>query len=98
MSKENEEEVKKLYDLWSSKNDDSKEKNDDNKLDPKSKEFATEFANAYGSDMMKDFRKNMETLFKLIVKKAEEIKEKAEKEKEAEAAKVQQESESQENN
>jgi hypothetical protein len=96
MSKENEEEVKKLYDLWSSKNDDSKEKNDDNKLDPKSKEFATEFANAYGSDMMKDFRKNMETLFKLIVKKAEEIKEKAQKEKEAEAKNAQQKSESEE--
>jgi len=96
MSKENEEEVKKLYDLWSSKNDDSKEKNDDNKLDPKSKEFATEFANAYGSDMMKDFRKNMETLFKLIVKKAEEIKEKAQKEKETEAKNAQQKSESEE--
>ena len=92
------EEVKKLYDLWNSKNDESKEKTEDNELDPKSEEFAIEFANVYGSDMMKDFRNNMETLFNLIVKKAEEIKEKVKKEKEAESTKLQQESESQENN
>ena len=96
------EEVKKLYDLWNSKNDESKdetkEKKEDNKLDPKDDEFAIEFANVYGSDMMKDFKKNMETLFNLIVKKAEEIKEKVKKEREAEATKSQQESESQENN
>lgn len=92
------EEVKKLYDLWNSKNDESKEKTEDNELDPKSEEFAIEFANVYGSDMMKDFRNNMETLFNLIVKKAEEIKEKVKKEREAEATKSQQESESQENN
>lgn len=91
------EEVKKLYDLWNSKNDESKEKTEDNELDPKNDEFAIEFANVYGSDMMKDFKKNMKTLFDLIVKKAEEIKKKAEKEREAEAAKAQQESESQEN-
>ena len=47
---------------------------------------------------MKEFRKNMETLFNLIVKKAEEIKEKVKKEREAESTKSQQESESQENN
>jgi hypothetical protein len=47
--------------------------------------------------MMKSFQGNMKTLFDLIVKKAEEIKKKAEKEREAEAAKAQQESESQEN-
>ena len=91
------EEVKKLYDLWNSKNDESEEKKEDNKLDPESEEFAIEFANVYGSDMMKEFRKNMETLFNLIVKEAEEIKEKAKKEKEAEAAKEQQKSETQEN-
>ena len=92
------EEVKKLYDLWNSKNDESEEKKEDNKLDPESEEFAIEFANVYGSDMMKEFRKNMETLFNLIVKKAEEIKEKVKKEREAESTKSQQESESQENN
>ena len=92
------EEVKKLYDLWNSKNDESEDKKDDNKLDPESEEFAIEFANVYGSDMMKEFRKNMETLFNLIVKEAEEIKEKVKKEREAEATKSQQESESQENN
>ena len=91
------EEVKKLYDLWNSKNDESEDKKEDNKLDPESEEFAIEFANVYGSDMMKEFRKNMETLFNLIVKEAEEIKEKVKKEREAEATKSQQESESQEN-
>ena len=91
------EEIKKLYDLWNSKNDESKDKKEDNKLDPKSKEFAKEFADVYGSDMMKDFRNNMKTLFDMIIKKAEEIKEKTKKEREADAAKTQQESETQEN-
>ena len=107
------EELKKLYDVWNKKNEessaDSNEENnkddgakeDDKKevtADPKNhEEFAKEFAKIFGADMMKSFQGNMKTLFDLIVKKAEEIKKKAEKEREAEAAKAQQESESQEN-
>ena len=108
------EELKKLYDVWNKKNEesssDSNEENnkddgakeEDKKevaADPKNhEEFAKEFAKVFGADMMKSFQGNMKTLFDLIVKKAEEIKKKAEKEREAEAAKAQQESESQENN
>ena len=107
------EELKKLYDVWNKKNEetsaDSNEENnkddgakeEDKKevtADPKNhEEFAKEFAKVFGADMMKSFQGNMKTLFDLIVKKAEEIKKKAEKEREAEAAKAQQESESQEN-
>ena len=108
------EELKKLYDVWNKKNEetsaDSNEENnkddgakeEDKKevtADPKNhEEFAKGFAKVFGADMMKSFQGNMKSLFDLIVKKAEEIKKKAEKEREAEAAKAQQESESQENN
>lgn len=104
------EELKKLYDLWESKKDDSNEKgNDESKgndeaqgdkgedkkeitADPKTEEFAIEFANIYGSDMMKDFQNNMGKLFKLIVDEAKAIKEDAAKKREEEAKKEQQES------
>jgi hypothetical protein len=55
-----------------------------------------DFAKKCGPLLMKDFRQNMSTLFDIIVKKAKDIKEKAEKEREAEAAKAQQESEANE--
>ena len=99
------EELKKLYDLWETKKDDSNEnsnndesqgdKGDDKKeitADPKTEEFAIEFANIYGSDMMKDFQNNMDKLFKLIVDEAEAIKKEAAKKREEEAKKEQQES------
>ena len=56
-----------------------------------------DFAKEFGPIAMKDFRQNMTTLFDLIVKKAEKLKEDAQKQREAEAAKAQQESESAEN-
>ena len=46
---------------------------------------------------MKDFKNNMTKLFDSIVEKAETLKKEAQKKRDAEAAKVQQESESNEN-
>ncbi len=46
------------------------------------------FAKQFGPKIMKDFRQNMSNLFDIIVKKANEIKDKAEKDREAEAAKI----------
>ena len=51
----------------------------------------------WGKNKMDEFKSNMGNLFDLILNKAKQIKEKAQKEREAEAAKTQKESESQEN-
>ena len=89
--------IKKLKDNIKEKNS----KDDDKKevtADPENhEEFAKEFAKAFGADMMGNFKKNMEYLFKRITDKTKEIKDKAQKEREAAAAKEQQESESNEN-
>jgi hypothetical protein len=100
-----EDEIKKISKIWNGKaEDDEDDKSNDNDKDKKSdKEESTadpkniaEFAKEFGPMVMKDFRQNMSTLFDLIVKKAKDIKDKAEKEREAEAAKAQQESETNE--
>ena len=75
----------------------SKIKNEKEAKDDEQKDL-DKFVKQFGSMAMKDFRQNMTNLFDNIVKKAKEIKEKAQKEREAEAAKAQQESESAKNN
>lgn len=90
-----EEEIKKISQVWNS----NKDKDDSNSGDKKSdKEVVadpkniSEFAKEFGPMVMKDFRHNMTNLFDMIVKKAKEIKEKAEKDRANFAAKAQQES------
>ena len=106
------EELEKLYKVWNKNKEegsddksDEKDKEEGSKdgdkkevtADPKDhEEFAKEFAQVFGSDIMKEFQANMKTLFDLIVKKADEIKKAVEKEREQEAAKAQQESEASE--
>jgi hypothetical protein len=81
--------------------EDSKENNNNSSDDKKEKVTAdpkdqSEFAKQFGPMVMKEFRQNMTNLFDIIVKKAQEIKDKEQKDREAEAAKAQQESESEE--
>ena len=106
------EELEKLYKVWNKKNEESSDDKSDEKnkeegskdgekeevtADPKDhEEFAKEFAQVFGSDIMKEFQANMKTLFDIIVKKADEIKKAVEKEREQEAAKAQSESEASE--
>ena len=52
----------------------------------------------WGVNKMKEFKQNITHLFDIIVKKAKDIKETAEKEREAEAQKAQQQSDAEENN
>ena len=80
MSKE---ELKALKKLSDEKDDKKEDKKDD-------KEYSSikEFAKSFAPDLMKDFRQNISNLFDFIVKKANDIKEDAEKIREAEAAKA----------
>ena len=54
------------------------------------KEYKTikDFAESFGSDIMKQFRQNISNLFDMIVKKANEIKEEVAKKREQDAAKA----------
>jgi hypothetical protein len=91
------EEMKKISQVWNKnkKEDDSNEENKESGkeevVDPKHIE---DFAKEFGPMVMKDFRQNMNKLFDIIVKKAKDIKDKAQKERENEAKKAQQKSES----
>ena len=67
-------EIDKLKEEW----DEGKEKDTENDA----------FGKKISSDIMKNFRQNMSKLFDFIVKKANKIKEKAEKDREAEAVKL----------
>ena len=58
---------------------------DENEV-PKYKE---ELEKKYSPDLMKEFKKNMTELFDIIIKKANELKEKAKKDREATAANTQ---------
>ena len=103
-----EEEIKQISKVW---NEDGSESNESEENDSESNESNNnekeevaadpknieEFAKEFGPMVMKDFRQNMSNLFDIIVKKAKEIKDNAQKEREAEAAKSQQKSESEEN-
>ena len=84
------EEIKGIMKVWNAEKEDENS-DEEAPLDP------ADFAKEFGPIAMKDFRQNMTTLFDLIVKKAEKLKEDAQKQREAEAAKAQQESESAEN-
>lgn len=83
---------------WSGdKKEESKDEKDGDKettLDPKDQ---SAFAKEFGPLVMKDFRQNMTKLFDIVVTKAKQIKEDAEKAREAEAKKAQQESDAAEN-
>ena len=104
MSKE---EIEVIEKEWSGDKEESNVEDDNNEetnTDDKKTEKVTadpkdqsEFAKQFGPMVMKDFRQNMTKLFDIIVKKADKLKEDAQKEREAEAAKAQQKSESEEN-
>lgn len=74
-------------------NDNSNDNNDE--LDTKDQ---SKFAKEFGPLLMKDFRKNMTSLFDAIVQNAKKIKENAEKKRKQEAEKAQQQSEANEKN
>ena len=67
-------EIDKLKEEW----DEGKEKDTEN----------DEFGKKISSDIMKNFKQNISTLFDLIINEAKRLKEKAEKDREAEAAKL----------
>ena len=98
-----EDEIKKISEIWNGKAEDDEDDKSNDKDKKSDKEESTadpkniaEFAKEFGPMVMKNFRQNMSTLFDLIVKKAKDIKEKAEKDRAAEAANAQQESEANE--
>jgi hypothetical protein len=67
-------EIDKLKEEW----DEGKEKDTENDA----------FGKKISSDIMKNFKQNISTLFDLIIDEAKRLKEKAEKDREAEAAKI----------